>query len=123
MVKPRAYGQGFSRNEQRAAWYTLHTVLKTILLLLAAIMPFMPEHIWRQLYSKRSIHSERLPKPAWPKTHRRYTQEIFAFNREVWKVKKERNLALRDPIEIEVPKALLPFKEDLVKMHALVPKS
>jgi len=122
MVKPRAYGQGFSTNEQRAAWYTLHTVLKTILLLLAPIMPFMPEHIWRELYSKRSIHSERLPKPAWAKTHKRYTQEIFAFNREVWKVKKDRNLALRDQIEIDVPRALAPFKEDLVKMHALVPK-
>jgi valyl-tRNA synthetase len=122
MVKPRAYGQGFSSAQQRAAWYTLHTVLRNVLLLLAPIAPFMPEHIWRQLYSKKSIHTERLPKPAWPKGYKRYTGNILTFNREVWKVKKERNLALRDPVDIRVPKALLPFKNDLAKMHSLTSK-
>jgi valyl-tRNA synthetase len=123
MVKPRAYGQGFSASEQKAAWYTLHTVLKNVLLLLAPITPFMSEHIWRQLYSKRSIHLERFPKRTWPKAYKRYTEKLLAFNQEVWKVKKERNLALRDPIEIKVPRALIPFKNDLAKMHSLIVKS
>ena len=122
MVKPRAYGQGFSTAQQRAAWYTLHTVLRNVLLLLAPVAPFMAEHIWRQLYSTKSIHAERFPKPAWPKTYKRYTESLFAFNREVWKVKKEKNLALRDPVDIIVPKALLPFKNDLAKMHSLTSK-
>ena len=119
MVKPRAYGQGFSASQQRAAWYTLHTVLKTLLLLLAPITPFMPDYIWRQLYSKRSIHTECFPKPLWPKSYKRYTKRVVAFNREVWKVKKDRNLALRDSIEISIPKLLSPFRKDLAKMHSL----
>jgi len=123
MVKPRAYGQGFSASQQRAAWYTLHTVLKNVLLLLAPITPFMSDHIWRQLYSKRSIHLERFPKRTWPKAYRRYTEKLLAFNQEVWKIKKERNLALRDPIAIKIPKALAPFKNDLTKMHSLTVES
>ncbi|HYB84418.1 MAG TPA: valine--tRNA ligase [archaeon] len=123
MVKPRAYGQGFSPTQQKAAWYTLHTVLKTVLLLLAPITPFLPDYIWRELYSKKSIHDGRFPKPVWSKGFRRNTEKILAFNREVWKVKKDANLALRDPIELPVPKSLAPFKEDLVKMHSLLTKS
>jgi valyl-tRNA synthetase len=123
MVKPRAYGQGFSASEQKAAWYTLHTVLRTVLLLLAPITPFMPDHIWRELYSTKSIHSEAFPKPVWSKAYKRYTEKVLGFNREVWKVKKDRNLALRDSIEVTVPKALTPFKDDLVKMHSLQAKT
>jgi valyl-tRNA synthetase len=122
MVKPRAYGEGFTKAQQKAAWYTLHTVLKNVLLILAPIAPFMPESIWRQLYSKKSIHAEQFPKPAWSKASKRYTQKILEFNREVWKTKKEKNLALRDPVEIKVPKALAPFKDDFVRMHSLITK-
>ncbi|HYB67488.1 MAG TPA: valine--tRNA ligase, partial [Candidatus Acidoferrales bacterium] len=114
MVKPRAYGQGFTKAQQKAAWYTLHTVLSSVLLLLAPITPFMPEYVWRQLYSKRSIHEEEFPKPAWSKASKRYTEKMLEFNRKVWKIKKEKNLALRDPVEVRVPKALAPFTDDLV---------
>ena len=119
MVKARAYGEGFSKAQQKAAWYTLHMVLRTVLLLLAPITPFMTDKIWRQLYSKTSIHVQRFPKSTWPKTHIRYTEPMLTFNREVWKVKEEKDLALRDPVEMQVPKALTPFREDLVKMHSL----
>ena len=119
MVKPRAYGQGFSAGQQKAAWYTLHTVLKNLLLLLAPIMPFMPDHIWRQLYSTSNIHAQRFPKPLWPKVYKRYTERILAFNRDIWRMKKDRNLALREPIEVAVPRPLAIFKDDLVKMHSL----
>lgn len=123
MVKARAYGQGYSKAEQRAAWYTLHTLLKNVLLLLAPITPFIVDHVWRQLYSKKSVHAEKFPKGTWSKTPGRYTERMLAFNREVWKVKKDRNLALRDPVEMEVPKALTPFRQDLVNMHSLITKS
>ena len=123
MVKARAYGQGFSKDQQRAAWHTLHTVLKTVLLLLAPIMPFIVDEIWRQLYSKTSIHVQRFPKPGWPKTYKRYTEPMLAFNREVWKVKEERNLTLRDPLEMQVPKSLAVFRDDLTKMHSLIASS
>jgi len=122
MVKPRAYGQGFTKAEQKAAWFTLHTVLKNTLLLIAPIAPFMTDHIWRQLYATKSIHAQKFPKPRWSKVHRRYTEKILEFNREVWKIKKEKALALRDPIEIQVPKALTPFEDDLIRMHSLLTK-
>jgi valyl-tRNA synthetase len=119
MAKARAYGQDCSKAEQRAAWYTLHTVLKNLLLLLAPITPFMVDHIWRQLYSKKSVHVQKFPKAKWPKALGRNTEKILTFNREVWKTKKDRNLTLRDPVEMQVPKALAPFREDLIKMHSL----
>jgi valyl-tRNA synthetase len=122
MVKPRAYGQGFSKAEQKAAWYTLNVVLKNTLLLLAPIAPFMTDHIWKQLYAAKSVHAQRFPKPAWSKVHRRYTPEVLAFNREVWKMKKEKALALRDSVDFQIPKVLAPFRDDLVRMHSLVVK-
>jgi valyl-tRNA synthetase len=122
MVKPRAYGQGFTKAQQKAAWYTLHTVLKNVLLLLAPVTPFLVDYVWRQLYSKNSIHVQRFSKASWSKAHRRYTENMLAFNREVWKIKEEKNLALRDPLEMQVPKALAPFRDDLTRMHSLIMK-
>ena len=120
MAKPRAYGQGFTRAQQKAAWYALHTVMKDLLLLLAPLTPFIVDQIWTQLYSKKSVHMETLPKPTWAKTYKRHTEKVLAFNREVWKMKKEKGLALRDPLEMQVPKALAPFLNDLTKMHSLI---
>lgn len=123
MVKPRAYGQGFSKAQQKAAWFTLHTVLKNTLLLLAPLTPFMADYLWSQLYSKKSIHVQEFPDAVWSKAHKRYTEKVLAFNREVWKVKKGKNLALRDPVQVAVPKALAPFKNDLTRMHSLISDS
>jgi len=120
MVKPRAYGQGFSKEQQRAAWYTLHLVLKNLLVLLAPLTPFITDHIWRQLYSKKSIHTVIFPKPRWSKVNRRHTKRILDFNRKVWKIKEEKNLALRDSLALKVPRSLALFKQDLVRMHSLV---
>jgi len=122
MVKPRAYGQGFTKSQQRAAWYTLHTVLRTVLLLLAPLIPFMTEYVWRQLYSKHSIHLEPFPKPVWSRTYSKNTAQMLTFNREVWKIKEEKNLALRDSLEMNIPKSLRQFKSDLIKMHSLILK-
>ncbi len=123
MVKPRAYGQGFTKSQQRAAWHTLHTVLKTLLLLSAPLIPFMTDYVWRQLYSKHSVHVEGLPKPAWSRAYSEYTEQILNFNKEVWKIKEERNLALRDSLEMDVPKGLKLFETDLIRMHSLTPKA
>lgn len=120
MVKPRAYGQGLSKTQQKAAWFTLHLVLRNVLLLLAPITPFMTDYVWRQLYSTKSIHAQRFPRAAWSKAPRRYTEKMLAFNREVWKIKQEKNLALREPVAVKVPKTLAPFKDDLTRMHSLI---
>ncbi len=120
MSKQRAYGRGFSEKEQRAAWYTLHEVLRTVLLLLAPIAPFFTDYIWRKLYSNKSIHLEKFPKPKWDKRYAKYTEEIMRFNSMVWRIKKEKGMSLKDPISIEIPKKLKPFEKDLVAMHNII---
>ncbi|MEM0349931.1 MAG: valine--tRNA ligase [Candidatus Caldarchaeum sp.] len=120
MSKPRAYGQGFTESEQKSAFYTLHTVLRTTLLLLAPITPFITDYIWRRLYGKRSIHLETFPKPVWSKTFTRYTDAIIQFNSAVWSKKKSLNLSLRDEINYEIPAELKIFEKDLRAMHRIV---
>jgi len=120
MSKPRAYGQGFTESEQKSAFYTLHTVMRTTLLLLAPITPFITDYIWRKLYGRRSIHLERFPKPIWPKTLTRYTEPLTEFNSAVWAKKKSLNLSLRDEISYEIPAELKIFEKDLRAMHRIV---
>ncbi|MEM1644979.1 MAG: valine--tRNA ligase, partial [Ignisphaera sp.] len=59
LTKARAYGlDNYTEKEQKSAWYTLNKVLKSVLLILAPIMPFITDYIWRKLYSEKSIHLE-----------------------------------------------------------------
>ncbi|GBC69242.1 Valine--tRNA ligase [archaeon HR01] len=122
MSKPRAYAEGFSASEQRAAWYTLHTVLKTVLLLLAPITPFITDRIWLQLYGRKSIHLSHFPKPVWSRRYARYTKDITDFNSKIWNMKKSSGLSLRDEISAAIPPSLKPFEKDLKAMHRLVDK-
>lgn len=120
MVKARAYGQGFSKDEQDAACYTLHECLSTILLLLAPITPFITDHLWRALYSSKSIHLERFPEARWEKGMSRYTDAIVEFNSMVWNAKKSSGRSLRDQIAISIPDELKEFSKDLKAMHNIV---
>lgn len=120
MTKLRALGRGTNRARTEAAWYTLHQVLKSCLLLLAPLTPFITDYIWRTLYSERSIHFERFPRPRWDKDYTKYTEKITEFNSDVWRMKKERNLSLKEPIEVAIPETLSPFRDDLVAMHNIL---
>jgi len=120
MTKPRALSEDSDPDGARAAWYTLHKVLRNVLLLLAPITPFMTEVIWRTCYSSRSIHLERFPELEDPGEMWRYTERIVEFNSSVWRAKKERGLSLRDPIEVTVSEDLKPFEDDLIRMHNIV---
>lgn len=120
MTKMRALGRSSNEQGARAVWYTLHTVLKSCLLLLAPITPFITDYIWRTMYSKRSIHLERFPRPKWDKSYTKYTERLVSFNSDVWRRKKEMNLSLREPLRIGVPEELAPFREDLVAMHNII---
>ncbi|MCS7136360.1 MAG: valine--tRNA ligase [Aigarchaeota archaeon] len=117
IVKTRAYGLGFTKGEQRAAWFTLHTVLKNVLLLLAPIVPFITDALWRQLYGKGSIHLETFPKAIWPTAYKKFTEPIIEFNSSIWAKKKSLGLSLKDPIKCEIPKKLKTFEKDLRAMH------
>jgi len=111
MVKARAYAG------DKAACFTLHTCLKNILLLLAPITPFIAEHIWLQLYGKKSIHLQQFPKAEWRSELTKLTEKIVEFNSKVWNMKKEKGLSLKDKLEINIPIELKSFEKDLRAMH------
>jgi len=121
MVKARAYGKGFSKKEQESAWFTLHECLKNILLLLAPIIPFVTDYIWRKLYSKESIHIQKFPRPKakFESKMRKKTEKLIEFNSKVWSEKKKLGLPLNASIKIKVPKELKEFERDLKAMHNL----
>lgn len=120
MVKVRAYGEGFSKEEKESALYTLHTCAKTLLKLLAPIIPFLTDYIWREVYSRESIHKESLPKPEWSFGFIGLTQQLIDFNSKIWKMKKDKGLSLKSEIKLEIPKELKIFRKDLIKMHNLI---
>lgn len=120
MVKGRAYGKGFSKEDRLSAIYTLNTVLKTLLVLLAPICPFITESIWLSLYSNESIHRTEFPKePIRFEEMSKYATAITDFNTNVWKEKRAHGISLRDPISFKIPKELEIFAADLTSMHNL----
>ena len=119
MVKARAYGIEFSDEEKNGAIFTLHKVLSTILKLLAPITPFITEYLWKELYSKDSIHKEKQVEEENISFQKDITKEITEFNSKVWNEKKSQNLSLKDSIKIEIPESLESFKKDLKSMHNL----
>ncbi|MEM0001138.1 MAG: valine--tRNA ligase [Desulfurococcaceae archaeon] len=124
LTKSRSYNVNnkYSEAEQRGAWYALHYTLKRILQMLAPIMPFVTDAIYRELYGK-SVHSERFPEP-----DEEFLEEspelIFRaceVNHAIWKYKKQSGLKLSDPImeRIYLPRTLEPALEELMDLHGL----
>ena len=117
MTKGRAYGDVGNEKEREAARYTLHRVMRSILLLLAPIIPHVTDYIWRRLYGTTTIHLEQFPKAGGYKVPAGVTQALMEFNVQVWKAKRDKGLALKEPIQVEVPKKLQPYPPDLSRMH------
>jgi valyl-tRNA synthetase len=118
LIKARAYGEGFSEEEKESALYTLNSTFKELLLLLAPITPFITDTIWRELYSKESIHYQNITNfPEEDNTILETGEKLMEFNKKVWNLKKEKKISLRDKISIEIPQELKPFEKDLIKMH------
>ena len=126
MVKARAYRRSdkFSEMNQQSAWYTLHTVLKTVLKLLAPIAPFITEKIYIELYAspsvKESIHLQMFPmeNELWETKLTELTDKLVETNSLIWKAKKDANKSLKDKLaEVWIPKDLKPFAEDIQEMH------
>ncbi len=118
MVKWRAYGSPESELT-KSAWYTLHTTLKAILLLLAPITPFITDYIWRELYGG-SIHKQLFPGEVEGIDDglRRLTDRIKEFNSYIWKLKKiELKTPLNAPVKVEIPPDLQMLRDELTHMH------
>lgn len=120
LAKGRAYGVGFAEKEVLSARYTLHECLRSLLLLLAPICPFITEAIWLRMYSDKSIHEQAFPKVGkWKEDYMKYEKQLLEFNSGVWNEKKARGLSLKESINIAVPDDLKTFEVDLRVMHNL----
>jgi len=119
MVKGRAYGDGVHKEESDAARFTLHYVMKSVLLLTAPLTPHITDHVWRRLYGKESIHLEEFPVPDKNKAVKGTSQAIIEFDEKIWKSKRDKGQSLKEPIQAKVPAKLKPFTPDLARMHHL----
>jgi valyl-tRNA synthetase len=118
IVKNRAYGnEEFTEEQTKSALYTLHTVLKNILIVWSPMLPIVTEKIWLQLYGEKSIHFEKYPNNLKDYGLASMTDAIIQFDSKIWNKKKSVGKGLRDPINIEVPEPLLEFMSDLISAH------
>ncbi len=118
MIKARANGDIGNEKEQKAAWWTLHQVLRGILKLLAPVTPFITDYIYRKLYGK-SVHKEEFPKfNTFDRSYNKLTELIIETNSAIWKTKKTKGLSLKSPIKkLYLPEELRKFIVDLKAMH------
>jgi len=120
LAKGRAYGVGFSEKEVLSARYTLRECLRSILVLLAPICPFITEALWLKIFSDDSIHKRLFPDAkVWNQEYLKYEKSLLDFNSQVWNEKKARALSLKDTLQISIPPDLQVFSQDLKAMHNL----
>lgn len=111
LAKTRAY------SKDNSALYTLHECLKTVLILLAPIAPFMADHIYREVY-KKSVHKQRFPKIRKKFKVSFKTQDVIGLNSKIWKMKKEKGVSLRSEIDnLAIPKRLKCIEQDIKSAH------
>lgn len=110
LVKRRALG-----GSPEAA-YALNYVLREVLKLLAPIIPSTTDYLYRQLYGK-SVHTEKFELKEFDPELIERGKKLMAFNRKVWKIKKESKKSLKESIEIKIPQELKDFEADLKDMH------
>ncbi|WP_042667752.1 valine--tRNA ligase [Desulfurococcus amylolyticus] len=124
LTKSRAYNRDGKYNEleQKAAWFTLHYTLKSILKALAPIMPFITDAIYRELYG-RSIHLERFPEPDRERLKQPHNlvEKVVNVNSAIWSYKKRNNMKLSEPLrgKVYLPKDLEEVAEELRDLHKL----
>ncbi len=124
LVKGRAYNRNnsYEEREQKAAWYTLHKVMKELTIVFAPIIPFVTDLIYRGIYDK-TVHLEKYPEGKEIIDKQQYleiTPTLLDLNSAIWKYKKSKQLPLNTPIEqVYMPEILFPLAKDLASMHAI----
>ncbi len=101
LVKNRAYNinNKFTEQEQLSAWYTLHHVLKVILLLLHPITPFITDYIWRQLYNEKGIYQEQFPSLSKVKIGDVNLKDIMELDYRIWKYKQDNGIPIKGALD------------------------
>lgn len=121
LVKSRAYNRegAFTKEEQEAAIWTLHAVVKYSLKLVAPVMPFVTDKIWREAYGK-SIHTEALEDPPeeWRGDFGLFNL-VKKINSAVWRHKNKIGLSLASPLDVilYVPEEAMAVAADLRYTH------
>jgi valyl-tRNA synthetase len=97
----------------------LHFLLERSLFLFYPIIP----QITTTIAEEKGIN---LLTSSWPEyadvtVNSDLVQKIIDFNSEVWRIKKEKGISLRDSISgIEIPSEIKDFEKDLVSCHGLI---
>lgn len=117
-VKPRAYMLG-SREEAESAWYTLHRVLRTCLIGLSPVIPFITDYLFRSIYGE-SVANQSFPNLNDAEPVDSEVSTLFMkVNSAVWKFKKKLEVSLNEKINYRVylPEKLRVLEPDLIRMH------
>ncbi len=124
LVKSRAYNQdgSYSVEEQKGAWFTLHYVLRNVLKMLAPIMPFITDTIYRKLY-QRSVHAEGFPRASAEFLAKSFelAELVVNIDSAIWGYKKKNNMRLTDPLRrrVYLPRSVNGVLQELVSLHKL----
>ena len=123
MVKSRLYDE-----DKNAAW-TLHRIVRDFMSAFSPICPFFTHHISTTIYGKSAVEVDKFPenfvteldsKSAEGEELRNLSNELQAFNSEVWSTKKENGISLNQPISgVVIPENLKLFSEVFSRMHKL----
>ncbi len=118
MVKSRAYNSDdvYAKDEQKSALYTLHKILRDILVMLHPVVPFITYKIFKEIYNQNILEM------SFPEKVDVYSNidfdEIMEINKAVWKYKKDNNMSLRDSIsKLVINEIFAPIEKDLKMMH------
>ena len=122
LVKNRVYNREdvYSQNDVDSAIETLYLCLDAILKLMAPIIPFITDFIYRKLYGK-SIHLELFPDFSEFKSENIDLGTLISeFNRAIWTAKRDAGKSLRENVKfVSLPEALKPLADDLKSMHGI----
>ncbi len=119
LAKNRAYNQEgkLSKAQQESALYALHTCLDMLLKMLAPVLPFITESLYKQLRGK-DMHAERFPEPLKVPKPKFSAPELMELDCAVWKAKKDAGKSLKDPIKtLAVPEKFKAIEQDLKLAH------
>jgi len=119
IVKPRTYNQDkkFTKEEQLSALFTLHYCLKTLLKLLAPIIPMATYRIYNDLYGG-DIHTEEFPKAGKEFLASFTISDLSELNSTIWKAKKDKQLSLKSPIKsLTISNKFFQAEKDMIAAH------
>ncbi len=118
MVKSRAYNSygNYTLEEQNSALYTLHTALKSLLVMIHPVVPFVTYKVMKEVYGN-DINKMKYP-DVLDITSELEFSKIMEINSAIWKFKKDKGLSLKSSLK----SAVLPFSlkkayKDLKIMH------